>query len=139
AWSIAFGLLAILISLCGVLSSRSISAFSSQPSAAGKTQPSPRPTLKSRLLWLVLALIPSSLTLGVTQFLSTDVAAVPLLSVVPPAIYLLTFIIAFSRPPPLTSVSKLLPIAVVAVAMTFFIRGFHLPALAFFALHLVTL
>ena len=37
------------------------------------------------------------------------------------------------------SISKVLPVAVVAVAMTFFIRGYHLPALAFFSLNLITL
>ena len=41
--------------------------------------------------------VPSSLLLGVTTYLSTDVAAVPLLWVVPLALYLTTFIIVFAR------------------------------------------
>ena len=45
--------------------------------------------------WVALAFVPSSLMLGVTTFLSTDIAAVPLLWVVPLAIYLGTFVIAF--------------------------------------------
>lgn len=48
-----------------------------------------------RLRWLLLAAAPSSLSLGTTTFLSTDIAPVPLLWVVPLAIYLLTFILAF--------------------------------------------
>ena len=51
-----------------------------------------------RLRWAFLAFVPSSLVLGVTTYVTTDVAAVPLLWVVPLALYLLTFVIAFSRP-----------------------------------------
>ncbi|MGD9906542.1 MAG: spermidine synthase [Vicinamibacterales bacterium] len=55
-----------------------------------------------RLRWLALAFVPSSLLLGVTTHISTDVAAVPLLWVVPLALYLLTFTAAFASPPPLS-------------------------------------
>ena len=49
-----------------------------------------------RARWCLLAAVPSSLMLGVTTALTTDVAPVPLLWVVPLAIYLLTFVVAFS-------------------------------------------
>lgn len=49
------------------------------------------------LLWLGLSFLPSSLMLAVTAHLSTDVAAIPMLWVVPLAIYLATFVVAFSR------------------------------------------
>lgn len=48
-------------------------------------------------LWAALAFLPSTLMLGVTAHLSTDVAAIPLLWVVPLAIYLTTFIVAFAH------------------------------------------
>lgn len=51
----------------------------------------------TRFYWVLLAFVPSSLLLGVTTALTTDVAAVPLLWVVPLALYLLSFIIVFSR------------------------------------------
>ena len=51
--------------------------------------------------WLVLAFIPSSLLLGVTTYITTDIAAVPLLWVVPLALYLLTFILVFAARPPI--------------------------------------
>ena len=41
----------------------------------------------------------SSLLLGVTTFLSTDIASVPFLWVVPLALYLLTFVLVFARHP----------------------------------------
>jgi hypothetical protein len=48
-----------------------------------------------RLRWLALAMVPSSLMLGVTTYLSTDIAAMPLLWVFPLGLYLLSFIIVF--------------------------------------------
>ena len=50
-----------------------------------------------RLHWIALSFVPSSLLLGVTTFLTTDVAAVPLLWIVPLVIYLLTFVLVFAR------------------------------------------
>ena len=52
---------------------------------------------RQRALWVVLALVPSALLLGVTQHLATDVVSAPLLWVVPLALYLTTFIAAFSH------------------------------------------
>ena len=46
---------------------------------------------------LALAAVPSALLLGVTRYLTTDVAAVPLLWIVPLALYLGTFVHAFAR------------------------------------------
>ena len=54
-----------------------------------------RLTAGTRLRWLALSFAPSTLMLGVTTYLSTDVAPVPLLWVLPLACYLLTFIVAF--------------------------------------------
>lgn len=50
-----------------------------------------------RLLWVSLAFAPSSLLLGATEFITTDIASVPLLWVVPLALYLASFIIAFAK------------------------------------------
>ena len=54
---------------------------------------------KDRLTWVALAAIPSSLMLGVTTHITTDVASAPFLWVLPLALYLLTFIIAFQAKP----------------------------------------
>ncbi len=48
---------------------------------------------------VLLAAVPSSLMLGVTAYLSTDVASAPFLWVVPLALYLATFVIAFQARP----------------------------------------
>lgn len=57
------------------------------------------PTLLNKLGWLYLSFVPVSLMLGVTTFLSTDIASIPLLWVLPLSLYLLSFIITFSRKP----------------------------------------
>ena len=54
---------------------------------------------KQRLIWIALAALPSSLMLGVTAHLTTDVASAPFLWVLPLSLYLLTFIIAFQTKP----------------------------------------
>ncbi len=55
------------------------------------------PTFALRMRWLALSFAPSSLLLGVTTFISTDIASVPLLWVIPLALYLLTFVLVFAR------------------------------------------
>jgi SAM-dependent methyltransferase len=54
---------------------------------------------RQRLIWIALAALPSSLMLGVTAHLTTDVASAPFLWVLPLSLYLLTFIIAFQNRP----------------------------------------
>ena len=65
------------------------------PSA--KERPADAPTWWRRLRWLALAAVPSSLLLGVTTYISTDVASFPLMWIIPLALYLLTFVLVFSR------------------------------------------
>src|SRR5581483_1875419 len=73
------------------------------------------PTIGRRLRWVALAFVPSSLMLGVTTYITTDVAAIPLLWVIPLAIYLLSFILVFARMRPLLhrAMVILLPLSIV--------------------------
>ncbi len=94
---------------------------------AAKTPP---PTWPRRLRWVLLAMIPSSLMLSVTTYLTTDIAPVPLLWVIPVALYLLTFVLAFAGrqiiPPSL--VRRWVPLAVlVAVVVLLLERSDPLP------------
>ncbi|MDH3592274.1 MAG: hypothetical protein OER88_10370, partial [Planctomycetota bacterium] len=57
----------------------------------------PAPAARRRLTWVALAAVPSSLFLGVTQHVTTQVVTFPLLWVVPLAIYLATLIVAYTR------------------------------------------
>ena len=102
-WALAYGLLIVLTVGCAFLLWRSPAG---PPGRRGSPDEGPdgpaavpsRPPLARRLRWVALALVPSSLLLGVTTHLTTDVAAIPLLWVAPLALYLLTFILVFARP-----------------------------------------
>jgi hypothetical protein len=73
-----------------------------------------------RWRWLLLSFAASSLMLSVTGYLTTDVAAMPLLWVMPLAVYLLTFVLAFARRPPLTPMvlGRWLPLAALLLVLT---------------------
>jgi hypothetical protein len=59
--------------------------------------------LGRRARWVALAFVPSSFMLAVTTYITTEIAAVPLLWIIPLAIYLLSFIVVFARKPFLLS------------------------------------
>lgn len=93
AWSIGYGLLAVLILAAATLTRRSGS-----PSAATVTARAiAAHPWRERALWLALAAVPSSLLSGTTTKITTEAAAGPLFWVVPLALYLLTFALAFAR------------------------------------------
>jgi len=56
-------------------------------------------TRRQAFKWVALAFIPSSLMLGVTTALTTELPPIPLLWVLPLAIYLLSFILVFAKKP----------------------------------------
>ena len=67
-----------------------------EPAATAAETPAP-PTLREKLLWLALAACGSMLLLSITNHLTENVAPIPLLWVLPLALYLLTFTLAFNR------------------------------------------
>ena len=85
-WTAGYGLLMILVAGCAVLLWRSAGGGDAL-GGAGRI-PQRASHLAPPLRWLVLSLVPSSLLLGVTTYISTDVAAIPLLWVLPLALYL---------------------------------------------------
>ena len=100
-WTVGYLLLLVLTGLCALIVYRSAPAQGATWWEAGEGEPTPAESASvpvgQRLQWLVLAFAPSSLLLGVTTYMTTDVAAVPLLWVLPLSLYLLSFIIAFGR------------------------------------------
>ncbi|MDE2487799.1 MAG: fused MFS/spermidine synthase, partial [Alphaproteobacteria bacterium] len=94
-WSLGYGLFALLLASLAVISAR---APEIEPVHAAPVEAAPV-TWRDRATWTVLAAIPSSLMLGVTTYLTTDIASAPFLWVAPLALYLLTFIIAFQTKP----------------------------------------
>ncbi len=74
---------------------------------------------RERAIWLFYALVPSGLLVAVTTEIVTDVASVPFLWLPPLALYLLTFVIAFSKHAPLIAdgsvFMKLLMVFLIAI------------------------
>jgi hypothetical protein len=95
AWSLGYLLLALLVMGCAAVLWRTHGSDRAVAMAANEDE-EPLDT-STKLHWLLLAFVPSSLLLGVTNFISTDVASVPLMWIIPLALYLLSFIIVFSR------------------------------------------
>ena len=115
-WSQGFTALIGLVVICGLI------AFFGQrrgEPAVSQSTSAPAVTIRTWLRWVVLALIPSSLMLGVTASITTDLAAAPLLWVIPLALYLLSFVIVFGRGSVGRSGSwrRALPILVMPVAV----------------------
>jgi len=93
-WRTAYVVVAALLTACAVLVlRRAPSSPETRSEDAGDTHVPVAPG--RRLRWLALSFAPSALMLAVTTYVSTDIAPVPLLWVVPLACYLLTFIVAF--------------------------------------------
>ena len=105
--------------------------------ASGRLRPSFDGLWGDRLKWCALAAVPAALLIAVTAYISTDVAAVPLVWVVPLALYLLSFVIVFQRRPliPHRLAVALQPFLILALVFVFIfdldplkrvIKHFHL-------------
>lgn len=87
-------------------------------------------------VWVLLAFIPSSLSLGVTTYITTDIASMPFLWVIPLTIYLLSFVDAFASKP------KIVPFALryatfAGAAMLMLIAYGKQGYTGYFVLHLI--
>jgi hypothetical protein len=97
-WTAVYALLVLLIGLNALVLWRSRGASVATVTSDFETDEA-KPSLNRRLRWLLLAFAPSSLMLGVTNYITTDIASVPLLWIIPLALYLLTMVFAFARKP----------------------------------------
>ena len=144
AWLFAGGflLLMVMFFVCGAAVKRPnlYEKMAGKPDLQTPPVKEPEPTLGRKLKWLALSFVPSSLMLGVTFHMTTDIASIPLLWVVPLALYLLTFIIAFAKTPnwfrtALANISPVITLLLVfvlvsqtAIDNTFLSLGLHLTA-----------
>jgi hypothetical protein len=98
-WWWGYGLLAALVAVCQVVVWRRRAALPVAGTRLIGAEGGRPVTYRDRAYWLGLAAVPVSLMLSVTTYISTDVAAIPLLWVIPLAMYLATFILTFARRP----------------------------------------
>jgi SAM-dependent methyltransferase len=98
AWSAAY---ALFVVSCAALAwrSRALPPLSVEGGQLVATVEEPAPRPGAMLLWLALATMGSVAFLAVTNHLTQNISAIPLLWVIPLAIYLLTFILCFEGGP----------------------------------------
>jgi hypothetical protein len=105
SWSIALALFAVLCGACAWQIRRlnptapelAPAAAPTAESTAAEADPA-RPNPTQRFFWLALPAVASVLLVATTSKLCTDVAVIPFLWVLPLALYLLSFILAFDHP-----------------------------------------
>jgi hypothetical protein len=114
-WTSGYGLLIVLIAGCGVLLLRAPPCQTVESATGGAAAPAVNWAARGR--WIFLAAVPSGLLIAVSAHNSTDVAAAPLLWVLPLSIYLLTWVLVFQARPLLPHRWMLLlqPLAIVCI------------------------
>ena len=90
-WSFVYGGFAVL---CGAVALMSANG-DARPLESTRAAP---PALADQLLWLGLAAMGSVMLLAVTNHITQNISSVPFLWVLPLALYLITFILAFDHP-----------------------------------------
>lgn len=123
-WSVGYGAFVALVVILAMVTGRGReTARAAEPAPLDRSAPI---AWREKGMLVLLAAAPSSLMLGVTAHLSTDVASAPFLWVIPLALYLLTFVLAFqARPLIPLPITLLLQAAIgaVCVMMTPFRTG----------------
>jgi hypothetical protein len=94
-WAIGHGAFVVLTGVCAAVAWRRATASPSHVDLVPRAGHGQAVSAARCARWVALAFIPSSLMLAVTSYMPTDIAAMPLLWIVPLALYLLTFVVAF--------------------------------------------
>ena len=120
-WSIGFLFLIVLIAGCGILMLRAPGRLTTR----AKSKSGPRPDWSTIGRWVFVSAVPSGLLIAVTAYVSTDIAAAPLLWVIPLSLYLLTWVLVFQRRPLIPHRYALLlqPFAVAAIVALVLFTG----------------
>ena len=95
-WTVGYVVLVALLALAGSRALPALRARVAASAIAVTARSGEAIDWRRRGRWLLLAAVPSGLLSAVTTFIATDLVSAPLLWVAPLAIYLLSFIIAFS-------------------------------------------
>lgn len=114
-WRLGYLGLIALVAVAAAYSKGRVSRAGDVPTGSGLAPISARATLR----WILLAFVPSSFFLALTTYATTDVAAVPLLWIVPLVLYLLSFTMVFGRRNliPHSVLVRWQPVGLIAVAV----------------------
>ena len=95
SWSGGYAAFVLLCAFVAWVSREESATDAAQPETPGESAPSERPGILRLVFWVLLATCASVLLISVTNHMSQNVAPIPLLWVLPLALYLLSFIFAF--------------------------------------------
>jgi hypothetical protein len=141
-WSWGYTAFLVLTAACGVLVWRAKSGVAAVQAAPQEEDDDAdcAATCRQRLRWIALAFVPSSLMMGVTTALTTDVPAIPLIWVLPLAFYLLSFVLVFAKRPPIPHewLIRRLPFLML-LSLLAYVSKIYLPLMILFPLYLLTL
>jgi hypothetical protein len=116
-WSEGYALLTILIALSGF----AIWRLAPRAAPVAHATAIGRVGNFDRLRWIALAFVPSSLLLGVTSHITTDIAAIPLIWAAPLSLYLITFMLAFAKKPWVSRASVCNAEGIALIVLTVFV------------------
>ena len=94
AWSAGYAVFAVSCAAAAWIAARGHKATARSEVRVTVPQ-GEEPTMALRALWIALAACASTLLLAVTTFITSDIAAIPFLWVMPLGVYLITFILCF--------------------------------------------
>jgi hypothetical protein len=135
-WRWGYVAYVLMMTVCAVLVSRNAPA--DRESQAVPRSPGAPGSRLHGVRWLIFGFVPSSLLVGVTNAITTDIAPIPLLWVIPLSLYLITFIVAFAPKVrlPFGVLGKALAICAVAWTLTVLV-GATQPAWLVLPIHLL--
>jgi spermidine synthase len=117
-WTYGYFILAVGLIACSWIATRGAdaTAYTTKTTA----EPATKPSYRELAIWVALAFVPSSLMLSITAKISTDIGSFPLIWTVTLALYLLSYVFAFSEKlRPSARVMRIVnvPIVVVSIAI----------------------
>lgn len=120
SWTIGYVVMAALVAAAGVTTCATAPLHEEARQTAATSAPATRIAPIAYLKWIGLSAVPSGLMVSVTAHISTDIAATPLLWVIPLGLYLLSFVWTFRSRPVLPDklLGLLLPVSAAMVLMT---------------------
>lgn len=128
-WAIGFYILLALITGSAITALKYLTPCSANPPKEETTDiPSVRVPPRTLATWVFLAFVPSSLMIGYTSYITTDIGSLPLFWVIPLTLYILSFVVAFAKrqPLPLSASRTIYVIAtsliVALMSCTFFLK-----------------
>jgi hypothetical protein len=124
-WSYGYGLLIVMTLSCLIFLGRRRCVEDNQDSNSIAVEPAQQlrnPSGRQRAFWVLTSFIPSSMMLSVTTYITTNLAAIPLLWVLPLALYLVTFILVFARRQvlPHDFMVRIMPFVIIPLSPLFF-------------------